>query len=198
MVNMAKLVEDTLEAAPLLEALIPKFVQVIDTIPDPEAREGATKTHAALLEIKTKASDIAKAARKPEVIAKALMATLEAKPEETSVVNYVATMASALIMSRTTEESEWESELAPFLTLLGKADQWTAIRETSILMIGESAVEEELDEGTELCNCEFTLAYGTKILLRNTKLRLLLGMKYGLLGGNDCGKTTLMRAIAND
>ena len=42
-------------------------------------------------------------------------------------------------------------------------------------MIGESAVEEELDEGTELCNCEFTLAYGTKILLRNTKLRLLLG-----------------------
>ena len=47
------------------------------------------------------------------------------------------------------------------------------------------------------CNCEFTLAYGTKILLHNTKLRLLKGMKYGLLGQNDCGKTTLMRAIAD-
>jgi elongation factor 3 len=197
--NMAKLVEDTLEAAPLLEALIPKFVQVIDTIPDPEAREVATKTHEQLLEIQAKAeaSDLAKAARKPEVIAAALMTSLEAKPEQTAVVNYIATMASALIQSKTTEESEWESELAPFLTLLGKGDQWTAIRETSILMIGETEVADELDEGTELCNCEFTLAYGTKILLRNTKLRLLLGMKYGLLGGNDCGKTTLMRAIAN-
>lgn len=51
------------------------------------------------------------------------MATLEAKPEQTFVVNYVATMASALVMSRTTEESEWESELAPFITRLGEADQ---------------------------------------------------------------------------
>jgi elongation factor 3 len=43
----------------------------------------------------------------------------------------------------------------------------------------------------------FTLAYGTKILLHNAKLRLMKGAKYGLLGGNDSGKTTLMRSIAN-
>jgi elongation factor 3 len=41
------------------------------------------------------------------------------------------------------------------------------------------------------------LAYGTKILLHNAKLRLMKGAKYGLLGGNDSGKTTLMRSIAN-
>merc|ERR1712194_748224 len=41
-------------------------------------------------------------------------------------------------------------------------------------------------------------AYGTKILLHNTKMKLLRGRNYGLLGGNDCGKTTLMRSIANN
>ena len=36
-----------------------------------------------------------------------------------------------------------------------------------------------------------------QILLHNTDLKLLRGNRYGLLGGNDSGKTTLMRAIAN-
>jgi elongation factor 3 len=57
--------------------------------------------------------------------------------------------------------------------------------------------EDEEDAALELCNCQFTLAYGTKILLHNTSMRLMRGAKYGLLGGNESGKTTLMRAIAN-
>lgn len=49
----------------------------------------------------------------------------------------------------------------------------------------------------DLCDCEFSLAYGNKILLNQTKLRLKRGQRYGLCGGNDCGKSTLMRSIAN-
>ena len=49
-----------------------------------------------------------------------------------------------------------------------------------------------------MCDCKFTLAYGSKVLLHNTKLKLRRGHKYGLLGGNDSGKTTLMRSIANE
>jgi elongation factor 3 len=64
-------------------------------------------------------------------------------------------------------------------------------------MVEVAAEEEEEDDAEELCNCEFTLAYGTKILLHNTKMKLKRGYRYGLLGGNDCGKTTLMRSIAN-
>ena len=56
--------------------------------------------------------------------------------------------------------------------------------------------EDDADEGELLCDCEFTLASGTKILLHNTKMKLRKGNKYGLLGQNDCGKTTLMRSIA--
>jgi len=197
--NMSKLVEDPLEAAPLLKGLIPEFENVVDTIPDPEARKVAEETLAQLKDIQKKAdaSDAAKQARKPDVILSNLMVSLGAKDAEKQIVAYVASIAAALIMTKTVEEGEWESETAPYLTQIGKADQWTAIREASILMIGEIEEETALDEGTELCNCEFTLAYGTKILLRNTKLRLLLGMKYGLLGPNDCGKTTLMRAISD-
>jgi elongation factor 3 len=58
--------------------------------------------------------------------------------------------------------------------------------------------DDDEDDAEELCNCQFTLAYGTKILLHNTKMKLLRGKKYGLLGGNDSGKTTLMRSIANN
>jgi len=35
-------------------------------------------------------------------------------------------------------------------------------------------------------------------LLHNTKMKLKRGLRYGLLGGNDSGKTTLMRAISNN
>merc|ERR1711972_631135 len=58
------------------------------------------------------------------------------------------------------------------------------------------AVEEE--EGQDLCNCVFTLGYGSLTLLNNTRLYLKRGGNYGLLGPNDCGKTTLMRAINNE
>ncbi|KAG1435808.1 hypothetical protein G6F56_013826 [Rhizopus delemar] len=59
-------------------------------------------------------------------------------------------------------------------------------------------LEEEDDEGEDLCNCEFSLAYGAKILLNRTALRLKRGRRYGLCGANGCGKSTLMRAIANE
>lgn len=60
---------------------------------------------------------------------------------------------------------------------------------------GDGELDEECDI---LCDCEFSLAYGTRILLNNTKLRLLKGKRYGVCGHNGCGKSTLMRAIVND
>merc|ERR1712025_1353342 len=44
----------------------------------------------------------------------------------------------------------------------------------------------------------FSLAYGTLTLLRDTRMRLKRNKFYGLLGPNQCGKTTLMRAIVNE
>lgn len=57
--------------------------------------------------------------------------------------------------------------------------------------------KEDDEEGEDLCKCEFSLAYGAKILLNNTGLHLKRGKRYGLCGPNGCGKSTLMRAISN-
>merc|ERR1719313_690843 len=50
----------------------------------------------------------------------------------------------------------------------------------------------------DLCHIDFSLAYGGKVLLQNSRMHLKKGRRYGLIGGNGVGKTTLMRAIDNN
>ncbi|KAI5284976.1 hypothetical protein KEM54_000916 [Ascosphaera aggregata] len=55
------------------------------------------------------------------------------------------------------------------------------------------------DDGeVEIVNADFSLAYGGMLLLSHTNLRLLKGHRYGLCGRNGCGKSTLMRSIAEN
>lgn len=198
--NMAKLVEDPLEAAPFLGELIPSLFSAIDTIADPEARDVATKTHAALVEIEKKAMEIgdAKAFRQAKTVAALIDEKCSVSEENKLTAFYAASIAAALMRTKTSEESEYKDELSPYMKLIGHEDAWKVVYEESqkVITVAGETLDEDDDEGEELCNTEFTLAYGTKILLHNAKLRLKKGMKYGLLGQNDCGKTTLMRAIA--
>merc|ERR1719329_2098089 len=60
----------------------------------------------------------------------------------------------------------------------------------------EEGVEEDHDDLDVLCDCEFSLAYGNRVLLHNTRLKLKRGKCYGLIGPNGAGKSTLMRSIA--
>lgn len=198
--NMAKLVEEPLDAAPFLGELIPGILSAIDTIADPEARDVATKTHANLVKIQdaAKIAAVTKAARDPAVITTNLTAKMGAPDSIAVPVAFVAGIAGALIRTRTSDADEWKSELAPYLANLDNEGLWEFLMEEGKkVMTVEEDGEVEEDDGTELCDCEFTLAYGTKILLHNAKMKLKKGMKYGLLGQNDCGKTTLMRAIAD-
>ena len=63
--------------------------------------------------------------------------------------------------------------------------------------IGNHEAPEDEEEGEDLCNCQFSLAYGSKILLDTAVLRLKRGHRYGLCSKNGTGKSTLMRAITN-
>ena len=96
------------------------------------------------------------------------------------------------------QASDW-TEISKYLSVVvGNATKSQELIEAFRLeckeMVKVTIVAEDDDDGAEvLCNCQFTLAYGTKILLHNTTMRLKRGHKYGLLGGNDSGKTTLMR-----
>lgn len=58
--------------------------------------------------------------------------------------------------------------------------------------------EHDPEEGEEnLCDCMFSLAYGTRVLLHQTPLKLKFNRCYGILGANGAGKSTLLRAMAN-
>lgn len=62
--------------------------------------------------------------------------------------------------------------------------------------VPDSRGEAEADDAS-LCDIAFSLAFGGKILLHNTHLRLGKGRRYGLMGKNGAGKTTLLTNIGS-
>ena len=70
------------------------------------------------------------------------------------------------------------------------------IKSTIMKVIQLDEYDPEEDE-ENLCDCMFSLAYGTRVLLHQTPFKVKVGRKYAILGSNGAGKSTLMRAIAN-
>jgi elongation factor 3 len=193
--NMSKLVEDPSEAAPFLNELIPALSDAIDTIADPEARDVATTTLDSLNKIK--ASVVIKPFRDPSNISDALNSQFPDSIDSLTI-NYISEIVSSLIKTNTIEKSEYVDEITPYCGDPAMIDFLFTEATKCINIVDNNNVDEEDDLNEELCDCEFTLAYGTKILLHNTRMKLKKGRNYGLLGQNDCGKTTLMRSIADN
>ena len=111
-------------------------------------------------------------------------------------LTHVAALAACAANMRVFDEGLWKSDvgyLAPFDSVT------EALRaKMEIAAKPKEEVEEEDTEGVDLYKGAFSLAYGTLTLLRDAKMHLKRNRFYGLLGPNQCGKTTLMRAIANE
>ena len=130
------------------------------------------------------------------------------------ILAYVASLASSLANARDFTSQTWVDALSPYMESLNSDNNTTttttstktqnqietfrALTEKATFSFEEDD-EDEDDEfgGEELCNIRFSLAYGGKILLHQTKLRLRRGHRYALVGQNGAGKTTLMTAIQN-
>ena len=133
------------------------------------------------------------------------------------VLAYVATLASALASSNEWDAKVWTDELSPYLlpALTSSSSSSSsssshacvascvsrfreAVNDAALHADGDDSSDEE-DEygGEEITDIRFSLAYGGKILLHQTKLRLRRGHRYALVGQNGVGKTTLMNAINN-
>lgn len=104
------------------------------------------------------------------------------------------------------DSSTWIDSLSPYLSTLpafcdSNADtvieKFRSLSEKATLAFDDEDSDDDDSGGEELCNIRFSLAYGGKILLHQTKLRLIRGRTYSLLGPNGAGKTTLMTAINN-
>ena len=210
--NMCKLVEDPQIVASFLPKLMPALNKNHDTLADPEARE---KTKQAL-DTLTRVGDV-KDGKIPEISKAGDIETVAgifkdlAIPKNKDagdakfapIVTYIAAIGGQLIDEKDTEPGNWAIHIAPFATVLvgeaeAKAVTDTLRKRASPGVAEDDEVEPDEEEGEDLCNCTFNLAYGAKILLNQTHLRLKRGQRYGLLGPNGSGKTTLMRAINNE
>ncbi|KAF1827448.1 elongation factor EF-3 [Dissoconium aciculare CBS 342.82] len=209
--NMCKLVEDPNIVAAFLPKLMPQLNYNNDNIADPEARE---KTKQAL-DTLTRVGAV-KDGKIPEVSHDSDVKTVLEKLNDllsTShkdavkkfgpVLAYCAAIGGQLVDEKVVENVTWSTNLLTYLSsIVGEKDAPGVVdnlrKRASPLAADESAVEPDEEEGEDLCNCTFNLAYGAKILLNQTSLRLKRGQRYGLLGPNGSGKTTLMRAINNE
>jgi elongation factor 3 len=204
--NMSKLVDEPLDAAPFLPSLLPALQFAADNMSDPEARGVAERAANALNKL-GQACEVLKLTAK-EIDHNLVLQAIKAKvPAAVATqfelaLSYIADMCCSLMRLHKFDSSEWEGEIAKYLAVITDANSAKTtveqLRAECREMVKVAPPKDEDDDGAEeLCNCTFTLAYGTKILLHNTNMRLKRGHKYGLLGANDSGKTTLMRSIAN-
>lgn len=200
--NMSKLVDDPLDAAPFLPTLMPALQFAADAMSDPEARNVAENASSQLNRLSVeceKAKLLTKDVDHTLVLA-ALTSKVTALGNETAL-SHIAHLCCSLMSLRKFEVEDWQEITRYLAVIVGPTVAGTAVEalrpECKEMIKALPVVDEDDDDAEELCNCQFTLAYGTKILLHNTTMRLKRGHKYGLLGGNDSGKTTLMRAIAN-
>jgi len=203
--NMSKLVDNPLDAAPFLPLLLPALETNAESIADPEARSVTETAVAQLKRLKglaEKHAAIRGDVSKTEELLKDKFGCKDAAGGKLAVIQFQCTIATTLMDLKLMEDLQWSKFLAPFASIyFDKATSDKVIEEVRVECEKNMEIPDEDDDdddAEELCNCTFTLAYGTKILLHNTKMKLLRGKNYGLLGGNDCGKTTLMRSIANN
>jgi len=203
--NMSKLVDDPLDAAPFLPLLLPALEQNAASIADPEARDVSQKAVDQLKRLKEladKAISVRGDVTKLEVEIKKAVASDNLSYGQEKVVKHMAIIATCLMDLHYMEDVQWRKNINIQMKALVDEDRCAdvieAIRVEAEKMLEVVEEEDDDDDAEELCNCQFTLAYGTKILLHNTKMKLKRGRNYGLLGKNDSGKTTLMRSIANN
>ncbi|KAJ7611669.1 P-loop containing nucleoside triphosphate hydrolase protein [Roridomyces roridus] len=208
--NMAKLVDSPITVRPFIPKLLPGLIKVETTIGDPEARGVINKAIATLRQVGEvptgDGSDLPPLkVAESGALGNSLVAIYKKLGGEISVADvstiYAASLAANLVNLKNFDVPEWDS-LAPYLAFVAATPEpVTATREWVVRSASDDDEEEQVaedeEEGEDLCNCQFSLAYGAKILLNTATLRLKRGHRYGLCGKNGTGKSTLMRAITN-
>ena len=210
--NMSKLVDSPVTVRPFLPKLLPGLIKVETTIGDPEARSVVGRAIATLRQVGEvptgDASDLPplKSADADQLVQslmslykKAGVNPVPSTTDESTI--YVSRLAANLVNAKNFEVPEWD-RLVPYLGFLTQSPEPVSIARDWVVRSASEDLDdadelEDEEEGEDLCNCQFSLAYGAKILLNTATLRLKRGHRYGLCGKNGTGKSTLMRAITN-
>mmetsp|Transcript_1931 Transcript_1931/g.4905 ORF Transcript_1931/g.4905 Transcript_1931/m.4905 type:complete len:1044 (-) Transcript_1931:196-3327(-) len=195
--NMCKVVEDPNAVVPLMPRLEPLVKAACEKMANPEARNMADR---ALKTLQKAAEGAESKDVTPEDALKLIKAALgdKASGDEAFEVTakHIASLAAMATNMRSFDSEAWKSGVGFVEPFSGIIEELRAKME--IAAKPKQEIEEEDTEGVDLYKGAFSLAYGTLTLLRDTKMHLKRDRFYGLLGPNQCGKTTLMRAIVNE
>jgi len=195
--NMCKLVNNPKEVVPLLKDVKPAMEIQKEAISDPEARTVAERAY----------TELSKVSAQESTTVEVELATVEAHvreaagvADEAGVLTYAAKTALALTNAACWDEAAWTASFR-VLGAVVPAAKVTEVAKAVLQKCEVSSRPKEIEwdtEGVDLYKGEFGLAYGALTLLNTTRLQLKRNRLYGLLGPNNCGKTTLMRAIERE
>ncbi|RHZ15425.1 hypothetical protein DYB31_000507 [Aphanomyces astaci] len=201
--SMCRLVSRPVDIAPFVPLLLPQLDSVIERIADPEVAEVAADARSCL----KRAAGEGRAQEDPSKARTALQAALmqglhdaldiATHPGLTEVaLHYITDICAELVtMNR---GKEWRGFVMPYLLPHMQDEDADHVCKALRKAGGGLGDDREVSvDPNDVCDIDFSLAYGGKILLRNARLRLTRGHRYGLVGKNGVGKTTLMRNIAN-
>ena len=200
--NMCKLVNDPRTASFFYPILKPVLERGIDEIAVEEVRKVCQHSLDTLLRVSSEAAQIS-----DNVMSHAeLRACIEASCVGYGITEIVpklfihmASCCEGLVQSNNRKREDWNQCLEPYLKNSSSNEIVTKIIDSvyiaGIANLTPDKVDPE-DEEEDLCNAQFSLAYGTRVLLHQTPFRVKIGRKYGLVGPNGAGKSTLMKSIA--
>ncbi len=204
--NMCKLVNNPKTAAYFYPILKPVLERGIDEIAVEEVRKVAQTSLDTLERISAEADVLSESvmdiAQLKDCIEGALKTCgcADASAYDT-LVSHMATCCLGLVLNDNRETGDWSTCVVPYAKFCLNGDDAKAVECSEIVTKAGTAnltpekVDPE-DEEEDLCNAQFSLAYGTRVLLHQTPFRVKVGRKYGLVGPNGAGKSTLMKSIA--
>mmetsp|Transcript_10829 Transcript_10829/g.15324 ORF Transcript_10829/g.15324 Transcript_10829/m.15324 type:complete len:1062 (-) Transcript_10829:74-3259(-) len=220
--NLAKLVDNPSDVAPFMGVLEPALAKAAEEVADPECRSRCAAAHQALKDIAKRGREIPKVEAAPlekvEAACKKVVTKHNGKTDATEAqkksFKFLALSARLMGTNQDATSDDWKEALFGCIKVMlpegknKKADAEVVAHEImNECMSGEAAakggVQEQFEEDDEdkaleqLCDCRFSLAYGSRILLNNARLYLKRGMRYGVVAAKSAGKTTLLTSIAN-
>ena len=204
--NMCKLIEHPKEILPFYKHLRAALERCIDVMSDPEARKVSVRALNTLKESCAENEDAIfqkQYSEFREILDKeyATAGELQCSDELLTVQTILVT---TLCNSHCFDKGTWNNIFKNYNTDAVSSNEKLDSIIARVLKIAEDTyivkenIFEDTEEGKDLYKGEFSLAYGALTLLNNTHLHLKQNRFYGLLGPNNCGKTTLMRAISKE
>ena len=201
--NMCKLVNDPRTAYEFYPILKPVLEKGIDEIAVEEVRKVCQNSLNTLQRVSSEATTISDNVITSDELKNLIKEKSSPhfdKPLSNNLLNLITLCCHGLVLSNNRKFEDWNSCMYNYFVHLWSSDTKIdeivkEIYEKGIENLTPDKVDPE-DEEEDLCNAQFSLAYGTRVLLHQTPFRVKIGRKYGLVGPNGAGKSTLMKSIA--